>query len=331
LDLNGQSLRVSWPKFPAGFLLETATALPALAWMTISEGIESSGASWTRTFDLDADPSSAYFRLRQRAFSITRDPQSLTLHAGDTAQFEVLTSGSNPLAYQWRLDDVDLVSANTANIVLNNVLPNQVGNYSVVVTDGVDSLASGPALLTVLTQPVITTHPVSQVVSANATVIFSVIAAGSGTLGYQWRRDGVNLPDETGSSLSIPNVQTTEQGAYDVVITDDYGVTTSNPATLTVEVRPYIVQQPQNWTAQVGEDVTFTVIIEGNPPPFSYRWRRSSVTLETQLLNSTTSRFTITNVQLANAGNYSVVVTNIATLIPGNSALSSFAVLTVNP
>ena len=57
-----------------------------------------------------------------------------------------------------------------------------------------------------------------------------------------------------------------------------------------------------------GDDVTFAVEISGGPPPFRYTWRKNI----SQIFASEerTASFTITNAQLADAGNYLVHVTN---------------------
>jgi len=66
-------------------------------------------------------------------------------------------------------------------------------------------------------------------------------ASGSGTLTYQWRRNGVPLSDggpisgATTATLTIDPVAFTDAGSYDVVVTDDCGAAPSNAATLSVE------------------------------------------------------------------------------------------------
>jgi len=88
---------------------------------------------------------------------------------------------------------------------------------------------------------------------------------------------------------------------------------------------PTITGQPQSRTNGVGTTATFTVTAVGTDP-LSYQWRRAG----TNLLNggnvsgATSSLLTLANVQLADATNYSVVVTNYL-----GSATSSEATLTV--
>jgi len=86
-----------------------------------------------------------------------------------------------------------------------------------------------------------------------------------------------------------------------------------------IGVRPTIVTQPQSQTVVAGSTVSFNVVATGTPP-LIYRWRREGINVGV----TTNGTFTIFNVQPAQAGNYSVIVTNIA-----GSAISSNALLTV--
>jgi len=63
---------------------------------------------------------------------------------------------------------------------------------------------------------------------------FSVTAAGSAPLAYQWRHDSNPIPGATASSLTINPVSFADAGNYDVIITNNYGSITSPAATLTI-------------------------------------------------------------------------------------------------
>ena len=63
---------------------------------------------------------------------------------------------------------------------------------------------------------------------------FSVTASGTGTLSYQWRKDGSNITAATGASYTISIAALSDNGSYDCVVTDNCGPTTSTAATLTV-------------------------------------------------------------------------------------------------
>jgi len=94
--------------------------------------------------------------------------------------------------------------------------------------------ASGRKLHVYGVQLAITSGPDNLSVLPGATAGFSVTAAGAGTLSYQWRFEGGNLPGADASTLSITNVQLINAGHYDVVVSDISGSITSSVATLTV-------------------------------------------------------------------------------------------------
>ena len=85
------------------------------------------------------------------------------------------------------------------------------------------------------TPPVILTQPADQTVSEGQTATFSVTASGTGTLFYQWQRDGLDIPGAEGSSYTTPPVTLLDDGAdFRCVVTDDVGTTTSDYGYLTV-------------------------------------------------------------------------------------------------
>ena len=110
---------------------------------------------------------------------------------------------------------------------------------------------------------------------------------------------------------------------YSVVVTNSFGSVTSGVAALTVNlpIAPSILTQPQDQTVSPGANVNFSVVAGGSAP-LSYQWYFNT---NTPLANATDDTLTITNVQAADAGTYSVIVSNLA-----GGITSSNAVLTVN-
>jgi endonuclease/exonuclease/phosphatase family metal-dependent hydrolase len=83
---------------------------------------------------------------------------------------------------------------------------------------------------------------------------------------------------------------------------------------------PVITSQPQSQSVATGNSATFSVIVTGTSP-LNYQWFFNS----TNISGATNSLFTLASAQLTNAGNYFVIVTNIA-----GSVTSSVAVLNVS-
>ncbi|MBI2929646.1 MAG: VCBS repeat-containing protein, partial [Verrucomicrobia bacterium] len=69
--------------------------------------------------------------------------------------------------------------------------------------------------------------------------------------------------------------------------------------------QPAITQQPVDQSVSLGANVTFKVIATG-AAPISYRWRFG----DTDITGGTAATLTLTTVSLANAGSYTVVLTN---------------------
>ena len=93
-------------------------------------------------------------------------------------------------------------------------------------------------------RPDILIAPDSQSVAAGANVSFSVGAGSTAPMSYQWTLNGSNIPGATNSIYAINNVQTSQAGAYAVVVSDLSGSATSPGATLAVGSYNVWVSQP---------------------------------------------------------------------------------------
>ena len=83
--------------------------------------------------------------------------------------------------------------------------------------------------------PVITTLQGTQAVAGGQAVTFSINAAGTGSLSYQWYENGAAIAGATGSSYTIADATNGDAGNYTVTVSDPYGdSTTSGTYTLTV-------------------------------------------------------------------------------------------------
>jgi pectate lyase/pectin methylesterase-like acyl-CoA thioesterase len=166
--------------------------------------------------------------------TITLQPASKTVVAGSAVQFTVNAAGTPPLSYQWRKDDVVIVSATDATYAIASAGEADAGSYTVNVTNVAGSVTSAPAVLTVITPPSIVTPPVSQAVNAGATALFSVVAGGTLPLTYQWLKNGVDILGATADALTLDNVRAADAAAYSVAVSNAGGSVTSPAATLTV-------------------------------------------------------------------------------------------------
>jgi hypothetical protein len=132
-------------------------------------------------------------------------------------------------------------------------------------------------------------------------------ASGFGLLTYQWQRNGEVLPGETGSALTLTDVQFSQEGDYSVTVTDQFGSVQSSAARLLF--KPQITQQPQPQSVNVGETVNFSITLTGSLP-ITYQWRHNGRTMDgwPQHLSEHTSTITIEDVEVSDAGTYDVII-----------------------
>jgi len=167
--------------------------------------------------------------------------------------------------------------------------------------------------------PSITTPPQPLTVVQGSNATFTVVGTGVPAPAYQWRFAGTNIAGANGSSYTRSNAQTADAGSYSVVLTNVGGAVTSAPVTLTVNVPPSISTPPSDVTTNTGGVATFSVTATGVPSP-SYQWLRQSAFIG----GANSSTYTIGNVQTNDAGQFQVIVANVA-----GAVTSAVATLTV--
>jgi hypothetical protein len=94
--------------------------------------------------------------------------------------------------------------------------------------------------------PMIVAAPANQTVKLGATVTFTVMASGLGTLHYQWSKNGTLVPGATASSYTTSSTTLDDDGAvFSVAVSDDFGsVTASATLTLFPDLAVWLKQHP---------------------------------------------------------------------------------------
>lgn len=83
--------------------------------------------------------------------AITAQPVSVTTNLGASVTFSVGVSGTPPFGYQWLFYGTNLAGASSINTLrLENISPNDIGGYQVIVTNAANSATSHVAYLTIL-------------------------------------------------------------------------------------------------------------------------------------------------------------------------------------
>ena len=177
-----------------------------------------------------------------------------------------------------------------------------------------------------LLAPTITTQPAAQTVAAGGTATFSVTAAGTAPLTYQWQKNSTDISGATSATYTTPATAIGDNGAqYSVVVFNGAGTATSDKATLTVSAAsgvpgaPVIGTQPANQSVVAGKTATFTVTATGSDGggPLTYQWQKNG----TDISGATTSTYTTQATAIGDSGaKYSVVVINGTGFVISNQA-----------
>jgi len=167
--------------------------------------------------------------------TIASQPSSITVTSGQRATFTVgATAGTANLNYQWRKDGVSISGATAASYSVDPVVSGSNGNYDVIISNYLGTIASAAVLLAINPLPVIAGQPVAMTVEAGKSASFSVVVVGGLTVTYQWQKNGTNIVGATSATYSIASPQEADSGAYACLITNSVGSVTSSLAALAV-------------------------------------------------------------------------------------------------
>ncbi len=167
---------------------------------------------------------------------IVNQPSSASVIAGGTASFVVGASGSSPLTYSWSFNGSPLKVLTSPILLLESVTTNQAGTYQAVVSNLYGAVASVPVLLVVEapTNPVILWQPYGDTVGVGGYYSFSVVAAGTLPLSYQWLKDNGEIVGATNRNLTFASVDFTNTGIYAIRVQNNAGIVWSLGAKLVV-------------------------------------------------------------------------------------------------
>jgi hypothetical protein len=279
---------------------------------------------------------------------VTTNPLSQTLTVGQDVSFTAAATGTPTPTVQWMME---LAGGNTFSPIngatsdtldLGAATLAESGNeYEAVFGNGVGSPAtSTAATLTVQAAPVVTTNPLSQVLTIGQDVTFTAAATGTPTPTVQWMVELSGgstfspINGATSDTLDLGAATLAESGnKYEAVFSNGVGSpATTSAATLMVtnaQAAPVVTSNPVSQTLTVGQDVSFTAAASGNPAP-TVQWMMELAggTTFSLISGATSDTLDLGAATLAESGNkYEAVFTNGV----GNPATTTAAMLTVNP
>jgi uncharacterized cupredoxin-like copper-binding protein len=185
------------------------------------------------------------------------------------------------------------------------IVPTSAGNFTASITY-IPSLANtanyttatGNISVTVnKATPVITTPLTASTLSLGQKLSDSTLSGGNATVSGKFEFTNPNTQPAIGTSTHNVTFTPTDTNNYLTATTSVEVITQGGTS-------PLITTQPADFTASLGTNATFSVRATGQN--LSYQWRRNGVDIS----SAKSSSYTITSTSLANAGDYSVVVSS---------------------
>jgi len=234
-----------------------------------------------------------------------------------TVAFNNTSSGAT--SYAWTFGDGNASTNTNPSSTYTNP-----GTYSVTLTA---FGAGGSNVLTRNNYVVVTNPPpllasfTANPTSGAARLLVNFANLSTGATDYSWDfGNGLN------SSLAHPSVTYSNAGVYsvtlaatgpagtDVLVHTNYILVTNAP--------PAITSQPQAQAVNIGGNASFNVAATGTPP-LSYQWRLRG----TNIPSAAASSLDVIDAQITDAGDYSVVVSNVIGSVTSSPATLSVIVM----
>jgi hypothetical protein len=147
--------------------------------------------------------------------------------------------------------------------------------------------------------------PGTQSVPAGTNVVLTAHTDWPPPVQLQWSFNGAALTGETNTELILTNIQRANLGSYAVSLTNSATGFSYTTRAVTLDGAVVIYQQPVSQNIRVSSNVTFSVMATGFAP-VTFQWQRNG----TNLSEATTPVLIFNNVQIADEGIYSVIVSN---------------------
>jgi hypothetical protein len=181
-----------------------------------------------------------------------------------------------------------------------------LGRYGNDPTNWTAARATPGSLIEGGAPPVIVQQPQSITVVEGMTTNLSVVVSSPTTVSYQWRHGSNAIPNATGATLVLTNIQLNQGGNYSVAIFNGGGSTFSASVVLTVRALPVITVQPQPQFVLPGTNFMISVSATGTGP-LRYQWRFNG----SGIAGATASSISYANAALfVHAGFYDVLVSD---------------------
>jgi hypothetical protein len=198
--------------------------------------------------------------------SIVIQPQSKRANPGEPSSMVVLAKGASPISYQWKLNGEEIAGAVGSFYLINAVGEENIGTYTVVISNEAASIESNPADLSLIVPLSITSQSADLTVTPGDSFQLSVTLSMDDIQESYWAKDGERIPDASALSYVVTSANLQDAGSYTFHVSDGTGWLQSTPITLTVNQPPVFTTTPENRTVVDGQRAMLQWIAEGAAP-----------------------------------------------------------------
>lgn len=199
-------------------------------------------------------------------------------------------------------DGGNYAGTTTSTLSILNVTGADAGEYTLhaELSDNASIYDEESVSVVIASSPTISQQPQSSDVCAGSSLTLSVSATATGSISYEWSKDGTVIPGETSATLTVQNMTAARAGSYGVRVSTACGSIQSNTATVNVKEATAITQQPSRTIdVQVGQPLSISLSATGEGT-LQYQWFKDG----TQIAGEVTPTYTKTAAELADAGVY---------------------------
>ncbi len=242
------------------------------------------------------------------SINIDNDLANLTACEGDTETLSITASGgSGILNYQWYFGNgsgFTTIGSNNNTHTISPISSSNGGQYYVEISDGCTGTTgvtktSDTTNITVDDTVRFVAQPTNLNLCIGSNGSFATSATGSGTLSYQWHKNGLPITGATGPTLNFASVSSGDAGSYFVEVTNLCGTVASDDASLNINstITPSVSISSDLYNICNGATVNLTATPFGGGTNPTYTFR-----------NLTTSNIEGTSGQTANTQSSSALI-----------------------
>ncbi|MCK5847064.1 MAG: T9SS type A sorting domain-containing protein, partial [Bacteroidales bacterium] len=252
--------------------------------------------------------------------SIDSQSGDLNQCEGTQALFDISTTGTAPLTYQWYNDDGLISGANANSYSIPLISDTDASDYFCEVNNSCGSEVSSDKTLSVKVSPTLVSQSVDTTICEGLSTALQISVMGTEPISYQWYKSSNAISGGVGAIYNLPYISTSDDAIYYGKATNDCGSAQTANINISVNELASITSQSGDSSRCENEMMSFEVAAIGTGT-INYQWYKGT----TSISGANMATYSLSGVLLFDAGYYHVTVSNMC-----NTTSSNYNLLTVN-